>query len=94
MTSAAFTSSLLGSFPVVTSTRNCDLGKEWNKFCCFNEKKEQRNVICACMAPPTRNLGRDEFHGTKFTVIISAFFFFCFLALSLFNLEGFLWKFI
>ncbi|KAA3471816.1 protein TRIGALACTOSYLDIACYLGLYCEROL 3, chloroplastic-like [Gossypium australe] len=67
MTSAIFSSSLLGSFPVVTSTRHCDLGKERNKFCCFNEKKEQRNVICACMAPPTRNLGRDEFHGTKFT---------------------------
>ncbi|TYG59186.1 hypothetical protein ES288_D08G282000v1 [Gossypium darwinii] len=67
MTSATFSSSLLGSFPVVTSTRHCDLGKERNKFCCFNEKKGQRNVICACMAPPTRNLGRDEFHGTKFT---------------------------
>ncbi|MBA0737525.1 hypothetical protein Gogos_010983 [Gossypium gossypioides] len=67
MTSSTFSSSLLGSFPVVTSTRHCDLGKERNKFCYFNEKKGQRNVICACMAPPTRNLGRDEFHGTKFT---------------------------
>ncbi|KAE8671005.1 Protein TRIGALACTOSYLDIACYLGLYCEROL 3 [Hibiscus syriacus] len=64
MTRAIVSSSLLGLFPVVSSAKSCDLGKERNRFCCFNERKEQRNVICACMAP-TRNLGRDGFPGTK-----------------------------
>ncbi|KAE8686405.1 Protein TRIGALACTOSYLDIACYLGLYCEROL 3 [Hibiscus syriacus] len=45
MARVIFSSSLLGSFPVVTSTKACDLGKESSKFCCFNEKEEQRNVI-------------------------------------------------
>ncbi|KAE8711570.1 Protein TRIGALACTOSYLDIACYLGLYCEROL 3 [Hibiscus syriacus] len=65
MTRAILSSSLLGSFPVVSSTKSCDWGKGRNRFCCFNERKEQRNVICACIAP-TRNLGRDRFHGAKF----------------------------
>ncbi|GMI88739.1 non-intrinsic ABC protein 11, ATP-binding cassette I13, TRIGALACTOSYLDIACYLGLYCEROL 3 [Hibiscus trionum] len=65
MTRAIVSSTLLGSFPLVSSTKSCDLGKERIKFCCFNERKDQRNVICACMAP-TRNLGRDGFPGTKF----------------------------
>ncbi|XWS58816.1 hypothetical protein CRYUN_Cryun08bG0066100 [Craigia yunnanensis] len=67
MTSTVLLSSSLGFFPIATSTKNCDLGTKGSKFCCFNkERKEQRNVICACMAP-TRNLGRDGFPGTKFT---------------------------
>jgi hypothetical protein len=37
--------------------------------CCFKQGKEQRKVVCACMAPP-RNLRRDESSATKFNVII------------------------
>ncbi|XWS57313.1 hypothetical protein CRYUN_Cryun09bG0163000 [Craigia yunnanensis] len=67
MTSTVFLSSSLGVFPIATSTKNCDLGTKRSKFCCFiKERKEKRNVVCACMAP-TRNLRRDEFPGTKFT---------------------------
>ncbi|XP_041018518.1 protein TRIGALACTOSYLDIACYLGLYCEROL 3, chloroplastic [Juglans microcarpa x Juglans regia] len=33
--------------------------------CCFMRMKEQRKVVCACVAPP-RNLGSDESSTTKF----------------------------
>ncbi|XP_022742680.1 protein TRIGALACTOSYLDIACYLGLYCEROL 3, chloroplastic isoform X1 [Durio zibethinus] len=67
MTSTIFLSSSLGLFPIATSTKNCDLGAKRSNFYCFiKERKEQRNVICACMTP-TRNLGHDEFPGTRFT---------------------------
>ncbi|XVF41557.1 hypothetical protein PTKIN_Ptkin01aG0289100 [Pterospermum kingtungense] len=66
MTSRICLSSSLGLFPMATSSKNCDFGRKRNTFCCFiEERKEQRNVICACMAP-TRNLGRDGFSGTEF----------------------------
>ncbi|XP_022742681.1 protein TRIGALACTOSYLDIACYLGLYCEROL 3, chloroplastic isoform X2 [Durio zibethinus] len=68
MTSTIFLSSSLGLFPIATSTKNCDLGAKRSNFYCFiKERKEQRNVICACMTP-TRNLGHDEFPGTRFTI--------------------------
>ncbi|XVF30371.1 hypothetical protein REPUB_Repub16aG0051600 [Reevesia pubescens] len=62
-----FLSSSLGLFPIATSNKYCDLVTKRSNFFSFNmERKRQRNVICACMAP-TRNLGCDDFPGTKFT---------------------------
>ncbi|XWS65132.1 hypothetical protein CRYUN_Cryun05aG0064500 [Craigia yunnanensis] len=55
MTSTVILSSSLGLFPIATSTKTCDLGTKRSKLCCFKERKVQKNVICACMAP-TRNL--------------------------------------
>ncbi|XVE90541.1 hypothetical protein DITRI_Ditri20bG0086200 [Diplodiscus trichospermus] len=67
MTGTLFSSSSLGLFPSATSAKNCALVTKRSKFCCFIKGwKEQRNVICACMAP-TRNLGRHGFPGTEFT---------------------------
>ncbi|KAK6232476.1 ABC transporter-like [Theobroma cacao] len=67
MASTVFLSSSLGLFTSATSSKNCDLGTKRSKCCWFNKKrKEQKNVICACVAPP-RNLGRDGFSGSKLT---------------------------
>ncbi|OMO72899.1 ABC transporter-like protein [Corchorus olitorius] len=67
MTSSVFLSSPLGIISIAASIKNCDLGTKRSKLYCFKkERKEQRNVNCACIAP-ARNLGRDGFPGTKFT---------------------------
>ncbi|XP_059435792.1 protein TRIGALACTOSYLDIACYLGLYCEROL 3, chloroplastic-like [Corylus avellana] len=65
--------SLLGSalFPLTLSNgasqsaRNAVSGGGRITSSCFKHMKKQRNVVCACMAPP-RDLRRDESSATKF----------------------------
>ncbi|CAK7348203.1 unnamed protein product [Dovyalis caffra] len=41
-------------------------GLPFNNSLCFKGRKDQRNIVCACVAPPP-NIGSDGFSATKFT---------------------------
>ncbi|KAJ6319745.1 hypothetical protein OIU78_015203 [Salix suchowensis] len=42
-------------------------GIPFNNSLCFKQRKDQRNIVCACVAPPAPNIGRGGFSANKFT---------------------------
>ncbi|KAJ6973057.1 protein TRIGALACTOSYLDIACYLGLYCEROL 3, chloroplastic [Populus alba] len=42
-------------------------GIPFNNSLCFIPRKDQRNIVCACVAPPRPNIGREGFSANKFT---------------------------
>ncbi|KAJ6343575.1 hypothetical protein OIU76_005340 [Salix suchowensis] len=42
-------------------------GIPFNNPLCFKQRKDQRNIVCACVAPPAPNIGRGGFSANKFT---------------------------
>jgi len=43
-------------------------GIPFNNSLCLMPRKDQRNIVCACVAPPRPNIGREGFSANKFTV--------------------------
>ncbi|KAJ6723534.1 PROTEIN TRIGALACTOSYLDIACYLGLYCEROL 3 CHLOROPLASTIC [Salix koriyanagi] len=42
-------------------------GIPFNNSLCFKQRKDQRNIVCACVAPPAPNIGRGGFSANKLT---------------------------